>query len=361
MLVRASALICSILVAALPASAEDAASSPYFVIVLPTEAEADVELAVRAHLIDVEAQLVVERLDLSVQFREHLVRAGELASSNGAIGVIWVDFDPTNGDILLYLFDRQGTRTMVRRLEADEDTAAARLEGMALATRSMVTAVVEGGTIDVRPPAPPAPVEEPIEEPIEVEPVPRIERDDDEEPGPPFIEVTVGYAGQLIHERVSWQNGVRTSAAWLSPSGRFSVGLAYVFWLPTDFGFQHAQLRFSRHSWELWGSFSVPLRVLRVGGEFALFGELSRRETSTSNTLQGFQATEPENNLVVGLALRIRLHVQIWRWLGLEALVGVDGLLRRVRYTIETPSNVVILDPLLIRPMVVISLCGQFG
>lgn len=361
MLSRAAVLVGSIVAIALPAAAENDTSNPYFVLVLPTESDENLELAVRAHLTDVEAQLVVERADLSIQFREHLVRAGELASSNDAIGVIWVDLDPTNGDILLYLFDRQGTRTMVRRLESGPEAAAARVEEMALATRSMVTAVVEGGTIDVRPPPPPEPVEVPVEEPLEVEPVPRPERDIDEEPGPPFIEVALGYAGQLIHESVSWQNGVRTSAAWLSQSGRFTVGLAYVFWVPTGFDFEIAQLRLTRHSWEIFGSFSVPLRVLRVGGEFALFGELSRRVTSTSAQYQGFQPADPENHLVMGLSLRIRVHVQIWRWLGLGALVGVDGLLRRVRYTIDTPANQVILDPLLIRPMVVISLVGQFG
>lgn len=361
MLSRATLLVGSILAIALPAAAESDTASPYFVLVLPTESEADLELAVRAHLTDVEARLVVERADLSVQFRDHLVRAGELASSNNAIGVIWVDLDPSNNDILLYLFDRQGTRTMVRRLEAGAATAAARVEETALATRSMVAAVVEGGTIDVHPPAPPAQVEGPTEEPIDVEPVPRPDRDDDEEPGPPFIEAAVGYAGQLIHESVSWQNGVRTSLAWLSQSGRFSVGAAYVFWVPTDLDFEIARLHLSRHSWEIWGSFSVPLRALRVGGEFALFGELSRRETNTTTLNQGFQPTGPENHLVVGLALRIRIHIQIWRWLGIGALVGVDGLLRRVRYTIETPANEVLLDPLLIRPMIAISLCGQFG
>jgi hypothetical protein len=112
-----------------------------------------------------------------------------------------------------------------------------------------------------------------------------------------------------------------------------------------------------RHSWEVFGSFGVSLRSVRVGGELALFGELSRRETLE---IQG-GAARPESYLQLGLGLRIRLDLQIWRWLGVAAVVGVDGLVRRVRYLVETPESEVLVDPLLIRPAVGLSLCGRFG
>ena len=371
MLVRALIVIAAGLSWPLAAAAEGGGSepgaeSPCVVLVLPVGAGPDVELAVRAHLVDVAARVVVVHSDVTAPFREHLARAGELAAANDAIGVVWVDLSSAEGDVLLYLFNREGTRTMVRRLEEDETTPAARVEELGLVTGSMISAVVEGGTIDVRPPEVEAP--EPVAaEPARTEPPPPVEepergrrrRFDDLEPRPPFIEVTAGYAGQLLHEALPWQNGVRTTVAWLSPSGRWSTGVAYVFWVAAPFEVEGVRLRLQRHSWEVFGSFSVPLRVLRVGGELAFFGELTQRETQE---IQGTGA-EPESDVILGLAARIRIHVQLWRWLGLSGIVGVDGLVRRVRYLVDTPDSEVevLLDPLLIRPMVGIALSGRFG
>jgi len=355
------------------------------VVVLPEGAGGDLELAIRAQLADVDVDLAIERVQMGVMLREHLARARELVTAHGAAALVWADVAPEGGEAaeagageagegagretLLYLFDRDGARTMVRRLEAGasgeapgalgEDGAAAREEELALVVRSMVAAVVEGGVIDVRPP-PAAPPPPPPPPPPPAEPSGAREENRERRPDrPPFIEVSAGYAGQLLHESAPWQNGLRTTVAWLSPGGRFTLGMAYVFWAPTTLGPAESRLRVSRHAFEVIGSFGVPLRVLRLGGELALLGEWNRRETVH---IQG-TPSGPGDTFVLGVGLRIRLDVRLWRALCLTAVVGVDGLLRRVRYVVDVApeGEDLVLDPLLIRPFLSLGLAGRFG
>jgi hypothetical protein len=222
-------------VAVAVAPAEDPSPErPTIVVSIDGHTEDLLAAAVRA--IEAHAQgvsLVVERSRLpGADLRAHMREAERLAQLHGATGVFWLDLQ-SEDEFLLYLFEPEGLRVLVRRIPTSAADRPAAIESVGVIVGSSSEALASGETIGMTPVDPaltrepepesaPTPVPPPVEPRPPPAPAPRLWK---------HLRISLAYAGTTYARNMPWQQGGALAvAAAVAP--RLHVGVEYSLLAP---------------------------------------------------------------------------------------------------------------------------------
>jgi hypothetical protein len=315
------------------ASAGEAAADPEAaVVVLSLRGEGD-ELqqaavrAIRAHMQGSPVELRIEHsLPSGSDLRSQMRAARELAQRHAAQGVFWLDLEQGD-EFLLYLFEREGLRVLVRRIPTSEQDRPAALESLGVIVGSSSEALAAGETIGMTPVTTATEVGPGERAP---EPAPTAVRPTQVRSSPArawkTVRVSLAYAGTSYAPNLRWQQGgVVALAAAVAP--RLYVGADYTLLSPSRID-EPVSLELWRHPIAAHFGFHQPLvRWLALDAELA-GGVTLDRWRRTDLRLAGVRAI---GTLAAWVHLRFRVVAQ----LSVDVGVGAEVPLNRFDYTFE--------------------------
>lgn len=318
---------------------------PRTVVVRLADGQESLAEAIRAQLVSLPVELVIERgplpRDLTVSAR--LTQALALGAQHTALLVYWVEPEADN-EWLLYAVDPREERLLVRPIDLDEVGRYGAVDVVAVIARDATEALLHGGRVELgahtaevtRPPPAPPPVEPPPAPATTPAPRPA------NEPPPSKVWLSVGYRGQHVAPELPWDSGIALQAAWMTPWGGL-LGLEY-FWLPptrvapsTSAWNPGVQFELERVPVSLWIGQRLELAPLSLEVTLAATLELSRRAPVYAPA--GFESLDAKAGQRFALCPGIRLSWPAEGELGLFAAVDVAVYLKNFGYSIYFPDE----------------------
>jgi hypothetical protein len=330
-----------------------------------SDAQGQVVTAIRAHMSGLPVEVVTVSVEPGHALNDRLATSGALAASRHALGTF--DIEVGEGDSLLIFFtEADGETTLIRRLPPSKQGARVAFEQAAIVVRSLVEALLDGGSVGIAPgaehsfepeserPAPreasppptsaPAASDQPASEPTERPPE---ERSTNEQ-----LAITAGYSATQFAVGVPWQSGFSVGAQWLATPVLYA-GVRYTFFPALTLASADAAFSIERH----------PLEVLmgyREKGRLALNAELGiitdRVTRTTDRTAATLRATSPDARWVFAFAPRGGFSWSPWKPVRASMRVGADFVLTRYSYNVESGES--LLSPAWVRPRVELELAA---
>ena len=307
------------------------------------ETEAELWLATRAQLAEVGVEIVFVR-GTSGSLSNRVQRAREVASSATTLAVVWLE--RRTDSVIVFFYTPRGPHLYSRRLAASGAPAAAE-EEIAIVLRSAVSAVLEGGDVDMAEVALPEPAPSPkAAAPPRPAPVVETRR----ETG--LLRVGLGYVGTLYALDTDWQNGATLSLS-IQPRGvRWFAGAAYTYFPPLTVAELGTETEIRRHPGELFGGFELELEPLWFIAEGAFIGDSVER--STPNVSDMLLANPDSQRWLWAVSTRLGCAVPVGARARLFFTVGAEFLLNRFDHVVSSGAagSEPVVSPMLARPRV---------
>jgi hypothetical protein len=293
-------------------------------------------MAVSSQLSDVEAELVIRSVDtLPADFDGALRLFGSLTSSRDVAAVFWIARE-ASGAAVLFLFEGNGSRALLRRVETEAEGETARGEALAVIVRMSLEALLRGGrigvSVDEMDAAPPVPV---ATRAAVVVPPPS------EKEGAKRRWFRVGAAYLLLvrstdHPAVS---GGDLSVA-MSPVPNLAVGVAYTFLQRIEAADDRAALSLARHPLRIGLRGSLRRSAIELGLSLDLVMDWSTFEVKVGPRLTG---AVDLRDFFVGLLPAFDLGVVVVSRIILFASLGVEVDLPALSYGYRLDGQRVVL------------------
>ena len=222
--------------------------------------------AIQAHTQGTAAKVIIERTPIpGSDLRAQMKHAREVADEHGADGVFWLDLE-NDEEFLLYLFEPEGLRVLVRRVPTSVEDRPAAIESLGVIVGSSSEAIAAGETIGMTPVD--TEVDLAASEPSkpEAEPEPTISASAVPAPPPPperpsrawrILRISLAYAGTSYAPNMRWQQGGSIAVAGaIAP--RLYLGADYTVLAPTAVD-EPVPLQVMRHPLAVHFGFQQPL------------------------------------------------------------------------------------------------------
>jgi hypothetical protein len=336
-----------------PASASDPAADgpPVVVLMLPSlddDRDERAEATIRAHLQELELEIVVERYaGEGPDLRQLFTRSETILERNEGRGIIWVDLGGAGQSVTLHVLERGGAQIYGRRIETADIGEAVAIESLANVSAMAAAALAEGRAIRLEP--------EPEQEPPESEQEQEQEQEREQEPAPPIevegqvipqpwprARLRIGYRGQSLAAELPWLSAAELAFGW-RPEAAAHLELGYEAAPPVHVDNPALGVRL--------GLFRVPLFLaggyrfdLRRGWGLELAArvgvESMRRQTEAYGDALLPADASWRVSLTGGADLRasVELREDIRLWFGL----GLVGVFIRSDYVIEGTDTVLL-------------------
>jgi hypothetical protein len=334
--------------------------------------------AIQAHVSDLPLEVVVTAVEREASLDKRLAASQALAASRHALGTFYLEV-AEDRSLLIFFTEAQGEATLIRRLRANQQGLGVVLEQAAIVVRSLVEALLDGGSVGIRSDAnrrlqPEAAADrrpKPETKSEAADNAPPLEEADTtaDDSGPPEQPVSpsdLSSAGaNAAHRRLAlvagvpltqfatgapWQVGLSTGVQWLASPTLYG-GVRYTIFQAQTLSTADVALSARRH----------PLEVLvgyREVGHFGLNGELGliadRVIRTTLQTSTPFQATSSDDRWMFALGARTGISWSPWSPLCVTMRVGADFVLTPYAYTID--SGQAVPSPRRVRPRVELEL-----
>lgn len=340
---------------AAPPAPPDDAQPEGSIVVVSVNSESDELLdsalrAIQAHTQGTAARVIIERSPIpGSDLRAQMKHAREVAEEHGADGVFWLDLE-NDEEFLLYLFEPEGLRVLVRRIPTSVEDRPAAIESLGVIVGSSSEAIAAGETIGM------TPVDTEVElaatEPPEPEPEATVTATATPPPPPPperpsrawkILRVSVAYAGTSYASNMRWQQGGSIAVAGaIAP--RLYLGADYTVLAPTSV------------------SDPVPLQVMRhplavhFGFQQQLVNWLALdAQIGAGLTIDAWKRTDTDDQglrFVGTVAPWLYFRFFLARGLSLDLGVGAEVALNEFDYiwscdsaVMTCPEDLVVVDP----------------
>jgi hypothetical protein len=298
---------------------ERAQAQPAIVFIAPEQVASDTQDALEDAL-GAQISLVGARLffrsgpDTAAGLERMLARAKALAREHAAVGVLWLDAQPS-GRWFLYIMDNSSEQIVVRPLSAESDSLGATIEAVAVIARSAAEALIARAELDSLPATP-------------VAALPSASEPDD------ALRLEAGYAGFTLSPSMPWVSGIALGIAWLWPSGPYA-GINYV-WYPAQV-LRPAAVSFSVTPYpiSLRGGYRVQvLPWLGVSAELSGGVELRARETL--RTIEELTDRGDLTKPVYFLGVAAVADIHLTDWLSLTARLSPEAVFQTRDYVTDS-------------------------
>lgn len=304
-MVGVQGFVCGIFIAVVVSLARPAIArpEPSIVFIAPQRVSIDTQDALEDAL-GAQVALLGARLyfrtadDTPAGLEPVLTRAKALAHEHAALGVMWLDAQPS-GRWFLYILDSESEQIVVRPLSA-ESSLDATIEAVALIARSATEALMRRAELEDVPPPAAAP----------------------EPPPGDGLRLEVGYAGFTLSPKFPWLSGLAVGAAWIWRSGPYA-GLGYVWYPAALVDVQAVAFTVTPYPITARGGYRFKvLENLAVSAELSAGIELRTRETLRS--IPELTDTGDSTKPVYFFGLSAGADVRLTDWLSLTARIGPE-------------------------------------
>ena len=341
----AAAAFC-LVVAWSSASAAAAGERPALIMLVPKVQDASVSAAAEAissQISDLEADLAVTPVDaLPTSFDAALATARSHARPSGVTAIFWV-IETEDDAALLYLFEGDGARALVRRVEGPGGPA--RLEALSVIVRMSIAELLRGGRIGVAvetEAAAPAPA-----------PVERRAAPTPEEPRRGWLRPGVAYALAMASEEHPVVQGLDV-ALGASPLQHLWVLAGYTFFERIESSGADASISVARHPLRLGVRGAERWSALELGLSLSFVADWTTFRLKTGSDLHPVGG---QDDFVWGLLPAIDFGVSFTRWLVVFASFGAEIDLPSLSYAYEKDgARVVLLDTWKAQPRLLVGL-----
>lgn len=270
-------------------------------------------------------------------------RAKQLARTQDAVGVIWIERG--SGTLSAYLYDSSG-HLYAREVEAD-GSVTSQSEAIALILRSAIAAMLEGGAVtmtEIRlPPAAPAP------EVVERRPEPARTSDGRTQA---VLRAGASYVGTLFARDTPWLNGAAVLLTVKPRKSPWLLGVDYTHFSGLEMQGDGVTTRLERHPIEAFGGLQLRVSWLYLDVQTALSADYVVRTTERAD--DGLVSTAPSERWLWAFATRLGATVPASGPIQGVLNVGAEFLLNPFQQVIRegNKSDEVVGALLLARPRV---------
>jgi hypothetical protein len=329
------------------------------VVILTVDAESEAQKqaasAVQAHISDLPVQIQVVPLEHRRSLDLRLAAAGSLAASRGALGTFYLEL-AEDGAVLVFLTEPNAEATLVRRLPPSRQGVRLGLEQAAIVVRSLVEALLDGGSIGIAAPpgrgtearravepsggadasraTEPSRAAERTAPPDSV--APSTEPNPSREEGSPTVAVTAGYTAADFSAASPWHSGFSSGLQWLA-TPEWYAGARYTFFPRLKVENDDAAVSIGRHPLEGLIGYHASRRF-GLNGEFGLL--VDRTTRTTVRAPAELEPTSASARWTFALAVRGGLSWSPWSRVRASFRVGADLLLTRYAYTIDSAAAI---------------------
>jgi hypothetical protein len=335
------------------------AQPPPSTIILTFDASSDAQkqaiTAIRAHVSGLPAEVVIVPVGQHRSLDARLAAAGSLAASRQALGTFYIEIEP-DGTLLVFFTEPDAEATLIRRLPPNGQGVRVALEQAAIVVRSLVEALLEGGSVGIAPEssragsAPGGEAQAEPESPEEGSSAAAALPDRDESPEQsrsettpeaespeadsvrPRIAITAGYTATDFASAMPWQSGFSGGFQWLATPVIYA-GARYTVFPTYTVATEDAVVAVGRRPIEALVGYHGA-STLALNGEMGLLVDAATRETvSTSESLR---ATSPSTRWMVSLAARAGFSWSPGSRIRASLRGGADFVLTRHAYRIDS-------------------------
>jgi hypothetical protein len=332
------------------ASAAAAGERPALIMLVPEVQDASVSAATEAissQISDLEADLALTPVDvLPTTFDAALATARSHARPSGVTAIFWV-VETEDDAALLYLFEGDGARALVRRVEGPGGPA--RLEALSVIVRMSIAELLRGGRIGVAveaDAAAAAPVPAPAERRAAPAPAPAESRRGWLRPG-------VAYALTMSSNEHPIVQGLDLSLC-ASPLQHLWVLAGYTFLERIESSGADASISVARHPLRLGVRGAERWSALELGLSLSFVADWTTFRLKTGSDLHPVGG---DGDFVWGLLPAIDFGVSFTRWLMVFASFGAEIDLPSLSYAYEKDgARVVLLDTWNAQPHLLVGL-----
>jgi hypothetical protein len=334
-----------------------------------SEAQKQAIAAIRAHVSGLPAEVVIVPVEHQRTLDSRLAAAGSLAASRQALGTFYIEIEP-DGTLLIFFTEPGAEATLIRRLPPNDQGVRVALEQAAIVVRSLVEALLEGGSVGIAREAERTGAAEAEKAPAETDSSP--ERSpaapaSPDEPPPPsdseaspgagsvrrWIAITAGYTATDFASLMPWQSGFSLGLQWLAAPVIYA-GARYTLFPTYTVATDDAVVAVSRRPIEALVGYRGP-SFLALNGEIGLLVDAARR--TTVSTAESLRPTAPSTRWMVSLAARAGFSWSPWSRFRASLRGGADFVLTPYAYKID--SAVAAPSPHRVRPRLELELAAD--
>jgi hypothetical protein len=336
-----------------------------------SEAQKQAIAAIRAHVSGLPAEVVIVPIDHQRSLDSRLAAAGSLAESRQALGTFYLEIEP-DGTLLIFFTEPGAEATLIRRLPPNDQGVRVALEQAAIVVRSLVEALLEGGSVGIAREAQRAGAAEDAEAPAEPDSSPERSSavpallspkatpppsDSEASPGADsvrrWIAITAGYTATDFASLMPWQSGFSLGLQWLAAPVIYA-GARYTLFPTYTVTTEDAVVAVSRRPIEALVGYRGP-SPLALNGEIGLLVDAARR--TTVSTAESLRPTAPSTRWMVSLAARAGFSWSPWSRVRASVRGGADFVLTRYAYKID--AAVAAPSPHWVRPRLELELAAD--
>jgi len=315
-----------------------------------SDAQKQAVAAIQAHVNGLPLTVVVTPVEHQESLDERLASSGALAASRHALGTFYIE-SLGDGSLQIFFTEAGGEATLIRRLRPNQQGLRVALEQAAIVVRSLVEALLEGGTVGIANEADHPGAEKAggvvsvnaaqttaaAPESTESKGSKEVASENAEaapEIGPAghHLALVVGSPLTQFAAGVPWQAGLAAGVHWRATPAIY-LGARYTFFSALTLSTPDAAVSLKRH----------PLEVLigyREAGRLALNAELGaiadRVARTTLSTAEAFQATSDDARWLLALGARGGFSWCVWPPACVSMRIGADFVLTPYAYTIDS-------------------------
>lgn len=336
-----------------------------------SEAQKQAIAAIRAHVSGLPAEVVIVPVEHQRTLDSRLAAAGSLAASRQALGTFHIEIEP-DGTLLIFFTEAGAEATLIRRLPPNRQGVRVALEQAAIVVRSLVEALLEGGSVGIAPEAGRAGSAENAEASAELHSSPERSsaasalsnhKNPPSQSGSqaapeaasvrPRVAITAGYTATDFASVMPWQSGFSAGLQWLATPVAYA-GARYTFFPTYTATTEDAVVAVARRPIEALVGYRAA-SPLALNGEVGLLVDAARR--TTVSTAESLRPTSPSSRWMVSLAARAGFSWSPWSRLRASLRAGADFVLTPYAYKID--SAVAAPSPHWIRPRMELELAAD--
>jgi hypothetical protein len=337
-----------------------------------SEAQKQAITAIRAHMRGLSAEVVIVPVAHQRSLDSRLAAAGSLAALRDALGTFHLEIEP-DGTLLIFFTEADAEATLIRRLPPSHQGARVTLEQAAIVVRSLVEALLDGGSVGIAREAsrtgsaedvePPAEADSPPPRSSAVAPLPSAEESSSasalEDASSettwvsPRIAVTAGYTATDFASVMPWQSGFSAGFQWLATPVLYT-GARYTLFPTYTAASGDAVVAVARRPIEVLVGYHAA-SPLAINGEVGLLFDAARR--TTVSTAESLRPTPPSTRWMASLTARAGFSWSPWSRIRASLRGGADFVLTPYAYKID--SAVAAPSPHWVRPRLELELAAE--
>jgi hypothetical protein len=287
---------------------------------LPSSQAATRLEALRVHLTDVSARVLVERLGALSTTQQRVRAAVALGRRAGAAVVLFVE-EMGDAELRVYWVEPRAGRVWMRGLVIGSDGIDAASEKVAIIARGGVEELLQLGQLSMEPVSVAAVEKRPPKAPVRLQPKP---------PAARGFRLALGaaYEGTSFSPEASWQHGAQLSLSVRLLSG-FYVSAKHSFMGPLDISHAGGAAELVRRPSELGFGYRARHRFA-WRGELGAFADWVERSTTAAASDQ--RPTADDARVLLGASAKMGLDLRLLERVRLVGLFGLQAIFNHFDY-----------------------------